>query len=601
MTALAVGCPYPPCTVPTRDLQPIRHSELRMDTHHRGRVLTLRRIAPVVKLTARSWTVTQESSSGGTERLEVILHRSNHGQDILESESMFMVKEPYYTLSDQGDPTLRIDHPSDLVVCTGSLGNDISCPSSGEPGGAVAATAFAAPVTNTAKECKDEGNAALKQRALPRALAKYTNGLQLVAKDTAANGSIACDLHRNRAYVNLLLNRLDEAKADGTASLTGIKDQEHQDLDAKAYFRTGHAAYNLGDFQEAKSLFEEQQRLAPSDRDAIAYLRKTEVRLHEQATGEYDFRKIRAGLSKTAPRADAASFDRNTEVKKSPGRGHGLFATRDMDVGEIVLCEKAFCVVWGHEDEALTVMTYDVRDDMIRGFPAGLCKAIVQKVLNNPSQIEKVMDLYGDYQGIGKHLIMRDSGPVIDTFKVHDIVARNAFGPGPVYSGGPRAEEDVRNASTGLWIRASYLNHSCVSNSKKEYVGDLMVLRAARPIGAGEEITHSYNESGDYDARTAALKTTWGFACTCALCLAEKADGTALRTKRRALELEADAWAEVEHAAKAKRISIVKARCLARSINDTYEDVRYNGLPRTALLRIRKWLTEATTRDLAGC
>jgi len=264
-----------------------------------------------------------------------------------------------------------------------------------------------------------------------------------------------------------------------------------------------------------------------------------------------------------------------------------------MSSGEIILCEKAFCVIWGHEDEAMTAMTYDGRDDRIRVVPAGLCKAIVQKLLNNPSQVDTVMDLYGDYRGLGKHLIMGDSGPVIDAFQVHDIVARNAFGTGPESSGGHSREE---NASTGLWILASYINHSCIPNARREYLGDLMVLRATRPIGAGEEIMHSYDESSEYDARTAALMNTWGFTCTCALCNAERADSPALRKKRRELESEANAFVERDEAVGAKRLSIVKARRLVRSINDTYDDERYNGLPRMALLRIEKWLTEATTR-----
>jgi tetratricopeptide (TPR) repeat protein len=596
MVAFAVGNPYPPCTILLQDLKPMKLSDLRMETHHRGHVLTVRRVAPVVKLVAFSWTVVQEESSGEMERLEILLHKSKHDQDILESGSIFDLKEPYFTLSDQGEPTLRIDHPSDLVVCMDNLRTDSPYSFTNETNDSGGAAAPAALAAKTARECKEEGNAALKQRALLLAHANYTQGLQLLTMDGAAKGDLACDLFRNRSFVNLVLNHLDEAKADALASLTGLEDQNHKELDSKAYSRAGSAAYNLGEFQEAKSFFEEQQRLTPGDKDAAASLRKTELRLLEQATGVYDFKKIKARLitaHPNHPRVDTASFTSNANVGESPGCGRGLFATRDMSSGEIILCEKAFCVIWGHEDEAMTAMTYDGRDDRIRVVPAGLCKAIVQKLLNNPSQVDTVMGLYGDYRGLGKHLIMGDSGPVIDAFQVHDIVARNAFGTGPESSGCHSREE---NASTGLWILASYINHSCIPNARREYLGDLMVLRATRPIGAGEEIMHSYDESSDYDARTAALMNTWGFTCTCALCNAERADSPALRKKRRELESEANAFVERDEAVGAKRLSIVKARRLVRSINDTYDDERYNGLPRMALLRIEKWLTEATTR-----
>ncbi|RDL33978.1 SET-containing protein [Venustampulla echinocandica] len=598
VVAFAVGRPYPPCTLLLQDLQLMRMSDLRIETHHRGRVLTLRRVAPVVKLVALSWTVVQEESSGETERLEVSLHKSRHGQELLESGSIFEVKEPYFTLSDQGDPTLRIDHPSDLVVCKDVFRTDSPRSPTEELGdleGAVSATAHTSPAGNTAREWKEEGNAALKQQNLLLAHENYTQGLQLVTRDGAAKEDLVCDLFRNRAYVNLILNRLDEARADALASLTGLEDQKNKELDSKAYFRAGCAAYDLGEFQEAKRFFEEQQRLTPDRKDAAARLRQTELRIQEQDTGVYDFKKIKAGLSVGRPRVDAASFTRNVRVGESPGRGRGLFANRDIDSGEIIICEKTFCVVWGHEEEALTAMTYDSRDDRIRVSPAGLCKAIVQKLLDNPSQVGKVMDLYGDYQGIDKQLIKEASGLVIDAFQVHDIVSRNAFGPGSVYSGHHYGEGEFNNASAGLWILASYINHSCISNSEKESMGDLMVLRATRPISANEEITHSYDASSDYDARTVALMNTWGFTCTCTLCIAEKADGPALRKKRQELENEANALVGRDIAVRAKRLSIIKARRLARSINDTYDDERYKDLPRMALLRIQKWLAEAAT------
>jgi tetratricopeptide (TPR) repeat protein len=600
IVAFAVGNPYPPCAVLLENLQPMKMSDLRMDTHHRGRVLTVRRLAPVVKLVAYSWTIVQEESSDDTERLEVLLHKSKYGQDILESGSLIKVKEPYFTLSDQGEPTLRIDHPSDLLIYIDSHPNESHFTSNKEVGDSENASVATAPTdlaAKTAKKWKEEGNAALQQKALLRAHESYSQGLQLVQTDGAEKEDLAFDLFRNRAYVNLLLNRLDEAETDALASLTGLEDQKYTDLDSKAYSRAACAAYNLGEFKEAKRLFEEQLRLTPGDKAATASLRKADLRLKEQATGEFNFKKIKAGLFTARPRVDTASFTGKVSIGESPGQGRGLFAACDVGSGDIILCEKSFCVVWGNEDEALTAMTYDSRDDRIRVFPAGLCKAIVQKLVNNPSQVNKFMDLYGDYQGTEKQVIMTDSGPVIDTFQVHDIIARNAFGPGPVYNGGRNGNEESSNASTGVWILASYINHSCISNAKKEYIGDLMVLRATRPIKKGEEITHSYDESSDYDARAAALMNTWGFTCTCALCIAEKADSPTVRKKRQGLESEANAFIVREDAMRAKRLSTLKAKRLIRSIDDTYDDERYKGLPRMALLRIQKWLADATARE----
>lgn len=577
LPVLPVGQPYLPCVLPLWDLEPMKTSELKMDTHHRGRSLAIKRASPVVTLTSRSWTMVQDEEGEETERLEVLLHKSRYGEDVLESSKRFVIKEPYFTITEQGEPTLRIDHPSDLVVCyddTKVDGKD------------------AAAVEKIARRFKDEGNTALKKQDLPLAYEKYSLGLKVAKQDSSdPNQELVRDISRNRAYVNLLLSQLDEAITDAKASLIGNEDQRSKELNAKAYYRAGCAAYNLGRFEEAKSYFEEQQKLVPTDKDAALNLRRIEIRLREQNTGKYDFKKLKASATKARPRVDAASFVSNIEFKESPGRGRGAFASRDISTGELIICEKSFCVVWGHEDEALTAITYDVRDDRIRVSPVGLDKATMQRLLNNPSQIERVMELYGDWEGNGKDGLKTEDGPVVDAFRVHDIVSRNAFGAGGLHS-----EEDASNASTGLWIWSAYLNHSCLPNATKESIGDMMVFRAIKPIKAGEEVFHPYDQSADYDARRNALLTTWGFECDCALCRAEKEDDPAVRKKRRELAAEADAFVQREHWANAKRLVIAKAQRLAKAIDETYDAERYKGLPRLAAERIQGWLNTAKPR-----
>ncbi|KAK2022416.1 tetratricopeptide [Colletotrichum zoysiae] len=582
LPALGVGQTYPPSTASLEALEPMKFSELQMDTHHRGRSLIVKRAnrCPVVTLAARSWTVVQDDEEKETERLEICLHKTTDGQDTLESARRYIIKEPYFTLTEDGEATLRIDHPSDLVVCQEEIVKGTS-----------AQVEDAAKAEELAKKCKDKGNAALQKKDLPLTRESYTQGLRLARQEAVqtTNPDLARDIARNRAHVHLLMDRQDEAIADAKASLIGADDQRSKELDSKAYFRAGSGAYNLGQYQQAKEYFEKAKALAPEEKGAAIYLRKTEVRLREQVKGDHDLRKLRTNLSRASPRADAASFTGKTEVKSSTGRGRGLFATCDIAAGEIVMIEKAFCVVWGHESDVLTAMTYDVRDDTIRVAPVGLTKAITQKLLRNPSQIDRVMDLYGDYQGEGKAPAKTEEGPVVDVFRVHDIVSRNAFGPGGQYG-----EEGARNASTGLWVWAAYINHSCVANAKKEYAGDLMVLRALRPIKEGEEIFHSYDGSADYEARQRALMTTWGFECSCALCAAEKSDDEKLRQKRRSLANDADDFVNTTHWTKAKRISISKAQRLAREIDATYDDKKYQNLPRLASESIREWLAKAT-------
>jgi tetratricopeptide (TPR) repeat protein len=509
--------------------------------------------------------------------LEFGLHKLRHAEEVLELTKLFIIKEPYFTMTDQGEATIRIDHPSDLVSVTDEI--------------AQSELKDAAAVEKAATKCKNRGNAALKEQDLPEAFARYSEGLRIATEHSISG--LARDIARNRAYISLLLGQLDGVLEDAKASLIREDDQRSKDLDSKAYFRAGSAAYSLGQYPLAKKLFEEQQKLTPGDKDGKTYLKRITARQREQESGIYDFTKMRVNLTKARSRVDAATFTGKTEVKDSKNKGRGLFATRNIAAGELIMCEKAFCVVWGHEREAMTAMTYDIRDDRLRVSPIGLSKAIVQKLISNPSQIPNVMDLYGDYQGADKDIYSTDDGPIVDVFRVHDIMSRNAFGPGNQFG-----EEGARNASTGLWIHAAYINHSCVPNAQKEYIGDLMTIRATHPINVGEEIFHTYDEKSDYEARQAALMTTWGFECACKLCEAEKNESKEARAKREELRGEADAFVAREHWANAKRLSIVKAQRLARGIEETYNKERYEGLPKLAGRNIQEWLSKAQPRKL---
>lgn len=520
LPVLTVGQPYPPCSVSSSDLRVMKLADLVVETHHRGRKLVLKRAAgvggrglgAVVQPAARSWTIVQDADGEGeVERLEVCLHTHEHGRDVLECSGAktLVVREPYFTVTEQGEATLRVDHPSDLEW----LDDEDMLPGHklGEH------------TVQHVRKCKEQGNTALAARDPALAYTWYTRGLQLAQnreKDSPHPGGaqleeITRDLHRNRAHTNLLLSRLEAAKTDALSSLTGAPstDPDSRALDSKAYYRAGCAAYNLGEYSQAREFFSRRQQLMPGAGDAAA--RKTDQRIRERDAGEYDWAGIRAAAALYPRRgADAASFVGNTRVRDSPGRGVGLFAARDVPRGGLVLCEKAFCVAWGNSQNSMAAVTYDVRDGRVRVSPAGLVRKVVEKLRWTPSYIEQVMGLYGDYRGAqggnGKDKPAGGGeGAVVDVFRVHDIVSRNGFGLGP----------SARDVSAGLWVRAARINHSCVPNTDKEFFGDMMLIRAKRPIAAGEEILHSYiDETGGYKARQEALMATWGFECDCGLC-----------------------------------------------------------------------------------
>jgi hypothetical protein len=116
MPAYSIGRPYLPSTAKVDELKSMTLADLKMETHHKGKVLTLKRVSPVVELSMSSWAVVQGENAEDVERIELFLHRKRDGSDWLEMVSEFQVKEPYFTLNDRDEPTIRVDHPSDLIV-----------------------------------------------------------------------------------------------------------------------------------------------------------------------------------------------------------------------------------------------------------------------------------------------------------------------------------------------------------------------------------------------------------------------------------------------------------------------------------------------------
>lgn len=94
----------------------------------------------------------------------------------------------------------------------------------------------------------------------------------------------------------------------------------------------------------------------------------------------------------------------------------------------------------------------------------------------------------------------------------------------------PDLEDYPRSA--GVWILASYINHSCLPNIERAFIGDMIVIRAAQNLAAGSELTHSYiSILSGLEERQNGLKI-YGFQCDCRRCQIDKNTPLACRLKR---------------------------------------------------------------------
>ncbi|KAG1654141.1 hypothetical protein FOA52_012187 [Chlamydomonas sp. UWO 241] len=118
------------------------------------------------------------------------------------------------------------------------------------------------------------------------------------------------------------------------------------------------------------------------------------------------------------------------------------------------------------------------------------------------------------------------------------VVRTNAFG---------RVHRDLAASVTrkeqpasfiGLWPEFAMVNHCCAPNSVPTLVGDRLVLRAARDIGKGNEVTVTYLDEltlTPLEQRRQYLQSAYGFKCTCHRCALEERQPEAVTARLQAI------------------------------------------------------------------
>ena len=125
---------------------------------------------------------------------------------------------------------------------------------------------------------------------------------------------------------------------------------------------------------------------------------------------------------------------------------------------------------------------------------------------------------------------------MIDNFQIREILAANAFAlevPSKEDETTPQFIKDSRYG--GVYSHLSYMNHSCMPNSSRGSIGDVMLLHAQRDIAKGEEICIAYaghRSEAPYDQRQSTTEVIWGFNCPCLLCQLEALDPADVRKRR---------------------------------------------------------------------
>lgn len=236
---------------------------------------------------------------------------------------------------------------------------------------------------------------------------------------------------------------------------------------------------------------------------------------------------------------ELAEFVGAVEMKRSEISGRGLFATRNVESGALMLVTKAVAV-----DRAIMPQDSGENAHLV------IWKNFIDKVVETAKKCEHLSYL----------ISCLSAGENDDVLEVPDIAAfrpeaelRTAANGGgsldkerllaildvnSVLEDAVSAKVLGKNADyqgVGLWILASFINHSCDPNVRRVHVGDHVIVHAARDLKAGEELTLAYFDVLTPREKRREMADNWGFVCGCKRCAFE--DGSCLKQETREMEM----------------------------------------------------------------
>jgi hypothetical protein len=152
---------------------------------------------------------------------------------------------------------------------------------------------------------------------------------------------------------------------------------------------------------------------------------------------------------------------------------------------------------------------------------------LYEKLKNDPYLAKEVYNLYAgaSFAAISKPIVDDDSTIIIDAERIDCTLELNSFGSLDISNltrSCPQTSSSAQN-NAGLWLFPSYFNHSCVANTMRIFIKDIMLVYALRDIEQGEEVTLKYVGYDTYANRGKSLRS-FGFECDCRLCELDRAD-----------------------------------------------------------------------------
>ncbi|KAF1845584.1 SET domain-containing protein [Cucurbitaria berberidis CBS 394.84] len=566
---------YPPSRASASEAKRVGIEDLRIDLRNPNDFILLRAITgPYVY----SSTVTiVEGEYGQAARLTVCNLEDSIIDPIIPVGSILAIKQPCWSRLPTGSYHLRVDHPSDLEFLNQADGGVPKKWRNTED----------VEENKDAATWKKDGDVMFLQKRFRKALELYNRAHARAASSLDVAAQI--DNYRKRCGVDLVLLRFDAAAYDlsqavslyakSNPSLFSSQLTEPSIIEAWLHNRSTDDPLNIAS-------------ILPRPLKGLANRIKFDLAIY-QTTPKYNLERISSYVGPLTLHMDVANYISDAEIKQTQHHGRGLFAARAFRCGDLITAEKAFALpAYLFNDRSTECSLYSLGDGTATDRAGALLfKELVQKLRHNPSLRESFFDLDdgGYWKERGWEAKEGDDIPV-DVFRIEHIRRRNCFSaplrsldlltiPSPVHN--------------GFWIHSSYINHACLPNSARTFIGDILLLRATRDIAKDEELTSQYVAPElMYEERQEKFMGTWGFACDCTLCAVDKTVGMKLEGERMAIFEDLKSVAQRVGSKPTVRVLKRFTRRL-RDLEALFVDNTYAKLPRLCLVHPTLFLTEA--------
>ena len=384
------------------------------------------------------------------------------------------------------------------------------------------------------------GTAHFRQGRFCAAAATYKNALRLCGHLDDEHNKVA--LLGNASQSMLKIGHYRLALRDARRALAIRPDY------VKTSVRLVRARLGLHQFEEAWKDLERGLKANPDSAELKELRGRLEARMipPRGLRGSYDFRTLLEDARNHTTRfLLCPDFIGDIRVAPSGDRGRGLFASRTIPAGTLLLAEKALAMVF--DGDAAETRQAAFGDNEVVAQHTRLCALLadfelrwraVQLATCNKRAADAFEELYA-----GEAFEQKRSAPGVNSLRIPLTVRYNMLGE--AFAQGERStklksltlpgmetHQDSLEYSTtsyinyngkgmGVWKVGSCFNHDCCPNCLYFMIGDFLFVSAYRDVAEGEELTIPYcSLRSTYRNRQAILETR-DFVCCCSTCCKE--------------------------------------------------------------------------------